>query len=235
MLRFIARRLGLGLATIFVATIAVTLLIHAVPGDPVRLMYAQSQGTTDADIAAIRHRLGFDRPVIVQYGMFLDRLAHGNLGRTVRGDQPVLPLLLARLPNTLLLACTAMLMASVLGTGMGFLAAWHEGGLIDAGLMTVAIGGVAVPQFWLGLILMLVFSVRLAWLPVGGTGLANLILPALTLGLANAAIVARMCRAAMLEAMQQEFVRTARAKGLPRLLADDTARAAAGTSCRWQR
>ena len=216
MLRFVARRLGLAIATIFVATIAVTLLIHAVPGDPVRIMYTQSQGTTDADIAAIRHQLGLDRPLVVQYGMFLDRLAQGDLGRTVRGDQPVLPLLLGRLPNTLLLACAAMLIASLLGVGMGFLAAWHEGGLVDAGLMTVAIGGVAVPQFWLGLILMLVFGVRLGWLPVGGTGLANLVLPAFTLGLANAAIVARMCRAAMVEAMGQEFVRTARAKGLPK-------------------
>jgi peptide/nickel transport system permease protein len=196
----------------------VTLLIHAVPGDPVRIMYAQSQGTTEADIAAIRSRLGFDRPVIVQYGMFIARLVHGDLGRTVRGNQPVLPLLLQRLPNTLLLTVTAMLIASVLGIGAGFLAAWHEGTWLDAGLMAASVGGVAVPQFWLGLILMLVFGVRLAWLPVGGTGLASLVLPALTLGLANAAIVARMCRAAMLEAMQQDFVRTARAKGLPRAL-----------------
>ena len=181
-------------------------------------MYAQSQGTTEADIAEIRHRLGLDRGLIVQYGMFIERLAHGDLGHTVRGNQEVLPLLLERLPNTLLLACSAMLIASVLGLGMGFLAAWHEGGLLDTALTTVAIGGIAIPQFWLGLILMLVFGVRLAWLPVGGTGWANLVLPAFTLGLANAAIIARMCRAAMLEATRQEFARTARAKGLPKML-----------------
>jgi peptide/nickel transport system permease protein len=217
-LQFIAQRLGLGAVTILVTTIAVTLLIHAVPGDPVRIMYAQSQGTTEADIAEIRHRLGLDRGLIVQYGMFIERLAHGDLGHTVRGNQEVLPLLLERLPNTLLLACSAMLIASVLGLGMGFLAAWHEGGLLDTALTTVAIGGIAIPQFWLGLILMLVFGVRLAWLPVGGTGWANLVLPAFTLGLANAAIIARMCRAAMLEATRQEFARTARAKGLPKML-----------------
>jgi peptide/nickel transport system permease protein len=217
-LRFVARRLGLGLVTILVTTIAVTLLIHAVPGDPVRIMYAQSQGTTDADIEQIRHRLGLDRSIVVQYAMFIERLAHGDLGRTVRGDQPVMPLLLDRLPNTLLLACTAMLIAIVGGVTVGFVAAWHEGGLIDRGLMTLAIGGVAIPQFWLGLILMLVFGVKLAWLPVGGTGLPSLVLPALTLGIANAAMVARMCRTAMLESICQEYVRAALAKGLPKLL-----------------
>ncbi|HTW26151.1 MAG TPA: ABC transporter permease [Acetobacteraceae bacterium] len=216
--RFIARRLGLGLLTIFVTTIAVTLLIHIVPGDPVRIMYAQSQGTTDADIAAIRHRLGLDRGVFVQYGLFVGRLAQGDLGRTVRGDQPVLPLILDRLPNTLLLAAAAMVIALVLGIGAGFVSAWREGSLVDTGLMTTAIGGVAIPQFWLGLMLMLVFGVRLAWLPVGGTGLPNLVLPALTLGLGNAAIVARMCRAAMLDTMRQEFARAARARGLPKFL-----------------
>ncbi len=215
---FVGRRIGVGLATIMAATLAVTLLIHAIPGDPVRIMYAQSQGTTEADIANIRKRLGFDRPIYVQYGMFLDRLAHGDLGRTVRGNQPVLPLLLQRLPNTLVLATSALLIAIVLGLAMGFLGAWREGDVVDTALMGIAIGGMAVPQFWLGLILMLVFGVRLAWLPVGGTGALSLILPACTLGLANAAVIARMSRAAMLDTMHQDFVRTARAKGLPRSL-----------------
>jgi ABC-type dipeptide/oligopeptide/nickel transport system permease component len=218
MLGFVGRRLGVGLATIMAATLAVTLLIHVIPGDPVRIMYAQSQGTTEADIANIRHRLGFDRPIYVQYGMFLDRLAHGDLGRTVRGNQPVLPLLLQRLPNTLVLATSALLIAILLGLTMGFLGAWREGDAVDTTLMGIAIGGMAVPQFWLGLILMLVFGVRLAWLPVGGTGVASLVLPAFTLGIANAAVIARMSRAAMLDTMHQDFVRTARAKGLPRSL-----------------
>jgi peptide/nickel transport system permease protein len=105
----------MGLVTIWVTTVAVTLLIHAVPGDPVQIMYAQSQGTTPEQIAEIRHNLGLDRPILVQYGMFLGRLVQGDLGQTVRGQQPVLDLLLQRLPNTLLLAIAAMSIAVMLG------------------------------------------------------------------------------------------------------------------------
>lgn len=215
MLDFIARRLGMGLLTVFATTVAVTLLIHLVPGDPVQIMYAQSQSTTPEQIEAIRRNLGLDQPIPVQYLRFLERLAVGDLGHTIRGQQPVLDVILQRLPNTLLLATTAMLLAILVGLPLGFFAAYRRGTWIDHLLMVVAIGGISIPNFWLGLLLLFVFASELQWLPVAGTGWANLVLPAVTLALPNAAIVARMTRSSMIEVMGQDFVRTAHAKGLP--------------------
>lgn len=218
MLHYLGGRIAMGLVTIWVTTIAVTLLIHAVPGDPVQIMYAQSQGTTPEQIEAIRRHLGLDRPILEQYFMFMARLAEGDLGTTIRGQQDVLRLILSRLPNTLLLTTTAMAIAVVIGVTLGFLAAYKRGTALDAGLMTVAIFGVSIPHFWLGLILLFVFATQLGWFPVAGTGWRNLVLPAVTLGVSNAAIVARMTRSAMIDILGQDFVRTAEAKGLPRAL-----------------
>ncbi len=128
----------------------------------------------------------------------------------------MLDVILQRLPNTLALALAAMAIAILIGLPMGFLAAYHHDTAVDAGLMTLAIAGVSIPHFWLGLILLFFFAVDLGWLPVSGTGPLNLVLPALTLGLSNAAIIARMTRSSMIDVMQQDFVRTAEAKGLPR-------------------
>ena len=208
----------MGLATILVTTIAVTLLIHLVPGDPVQIMYAQSQGTTPEQIEAIRANLGLDRPIPVQYLQFMGRLLEGDLGYTIRGRQPVLDLLLQRLPNTLALAACAMAIAIAIGLPLGFLAAYRRGTALDAALMVTAIAGISVPHFWLGLLLLFWLAVDLGWLPVAGTGPANIVLPALTLGLSNAAIVARMTRSSMIDVMGQDFVRTAHAKGLPKAL-----------------
>jgi peptide/nickel transport system permease protein len=218
MLSFLAKRLGMGCVTILATTIAVALLIHLVPGDPVQIMYAQSQGTTPEQIEAIRHTLGLDQSIVLQYVHFMERLLHGDLGYTIRGHQPVLDVILQRLPNTLSLAGTAMAVAILLGLPLGFLAAYRHGSLIDTALMAMAIGGVSIPSFWLGLVLLFAFAVQLEWLPVAGTGPMNLVLPALTLGLSNAAIVARMTRSAIIEVMTQDFVRTAHAKGLPKAI-----------------
>ena len=208
----------MGLLAILATTVAVTLLIHLVPGDPVQIMYAQSQGTTPEQLAEMRHLLGLDRPIYEQWLRFVLHLLRGDLGVTIRGQQPVAQLILQRLPNTLALAAASMAVATVIGVPMGFAAAWWRGRWADTALMSVAIAGVSVPHFWLGLILMSVFAVQLEWLPVGGTGWAGLVLPAATLGLSNAAIVARMTRSAMIEVMSQDFVRTAYAKGLLRAL-----------------
>jgi ABC-type dipeptide/oligopeptide/nickel transport system permease component len=218
MWRFLGGRIAMGALTIFVASVAVTFLIHLVPGDPVRIMYAQSQGTTPEQLEAIRHALGLDQPIYIQYARFVGRLLHGDLGYTIRGHQKVLDVILQRLPNTIALAVAAMAIAIALGLPIGFFAAYRQNSWADASLMTISICGVSIPQFWLGLMLMLVFALRLGWLPVTGTGPLNLVLPALTLGLSNAAIVARMTRSSMIDVMRQDFVRTAEAKGLPKLV-----------------
>ena len=217
MLRYIAQRIAAALLTIWVTTVAVTLLIHAVPGDPVRIMYAQFQASPE-QIEAIRDRLGLDEPIWVQYGMFMSRLAEGDLGRSIVGDQPVLDILLTRFPPTLILAATSLAIAVVIGMTLGFFAAYKRGTIWDAAAMVTAIAGVSMPHFWLGLLLLFFFSLQLGWLPVAGSDWRSLILPALTLGLANAAVLARLTRSAMIDIFDQDFVRTAKAKGLPKTL-----------------
>lgn len=218
MWRFLGSRIAMGVFTIWITTILVTLLIHVVPGDPVQIMYAQSQGTTPDQIEEVRRSLGLDRSIPVQYAMFMERLLHGDLGHTIRGGQPVLDVILQRLPNTLLLACSAMFIAILIGVPIGFLAAYREGRFTDIALMIVAIAGISMPHFWLGLMLLFFFALELGWLPVSGNGWLNLILPALTLGLSNAAIFARLTRSSMINVMGQDYVQTALAKGLPKVL-----------------
>jgi peptide/nickel transport system permease protein len=211
---YIARRALAGLFTLWVVTVAVSLLIHLVPGDPVRIMYAQSQSTGPEQIEAKRRELGLDQPIYVQYLAYMGNVLRGDLGKTIRGEQPVLDLLLLRLPNTILLTAAALLEAIFLGGSLGFFSAYFRGTWFDTLGMGVAIAGIAMPSFWLGLLLMFFFSVRLGWFPVGGTGLASLVLPALTLGLVSAAVLARLTRSSMLDVLAQDYMRTARAKGL---------------------
>jgi ABC-type dipeptide/oligopeptide/nickel transport system permease component len=214
MTRYIIKRILSGIFTIWVTTVAVTLLIHLVPGDPVQIMFAQSQSTTPEQIEQIRSNLGLDRPIYEQYFMYMGRILQGDFGNTIRGNQPVLELLLVRLPNTLLLAFSSLVITMIVGITAGFFAAYKRGTWLDTTLMTGAIVGISIPSFWLGLMLMYVFSIRLGWLPVSGTDFKNLILPALTLGLANAAAVSRLTRSSMLDVLSQDYMRTARAKGL---------------------
>ena len=214
MTRYLLKRILSALFTIWIATIAVTLLLHIVPGDPVQIMYAQSQSTTPEQLEQIRHNLGLDRPIYEQYIMYMSRVLRGDFGTTIRGTQPVFDLLIGRLPNTILLAISSLIVATIVGVATGFFAAYKRGTWIDTALMTGAIVGISIPNFWLGLMLIYIFSVKLGWLPVTGTDLKNLILPALTLGLANAASVSRLTRSSMLDVLAQDYMRTARAKGL---------------------
>ena len=215
MTRYILQRLLAAAVTIWIATIAVTLLIHVVPGDPVRIMYGSFQ-TTPEELDAIRVRLGLDQPIWKQYALYIGRLAQGDLGRSIVGDQPVADILMSRFPATLALTLSSLFIAVVVGMSLGFLAAYKRGTWVDAGSMVLAIVGVSMPHFWLGLLLLFLFSLTLQWLPVAGGDWKSLILPALTLGLANAAVLARLTRSAMIDIFDQDFVRTARAKGLPK-------------------
>ncbi|MBT6728871.1 MAG: ABC transporter permease [Deltaproteobacteria bacterium] len=216
MIRFLFTKFLLAFFTVFVTTILVTLLIHIVPGDPVQIMFAQSQGSTPEQIEQVRINLGLDQPIYIQYLNYINQLSEGDLGKTIRGGQPVLEVIFQRLPNTILLATSAMMIAILLGVPLGFLAAYNKGTIADTFIMILAISGISMPHFWLGLILLFIFAVDLGWLPVSGSGLLNLILPALTLGISNAAIFARLTRTSMIEILQQDFVITALAKGLPK-------------------
>lgn len=215
MTSYLVKRFLSALVTIWVTTIAVVLLIHLVPGDPVKIMFAQSQSTTPEQLEAVRHSLGLDRPIHEQYFIYMGRVFHGDFGKTIRGEQPILPLLLVRLPYTLALAVSSLVVATVVGLGLGFLAAYKRGTMVDTISMILAIVGVSVPLFWLGQILILVFAVRLSLFQVAGSDWRSLVLPALTLGVTNAAVVARLTRSTMIDIFNQDYIRTAWAKGLP--------------------
>jgi peptide/nickel transport system permease protein len=211
---FIVRRVLLGLLTLLIVTMVVSLLIHLVPGDPVRIMYAQNQTTGPEQIEAKRRELGLDLPIWQQYVNYMGRLLQGDMGKTIRGEQPVAELLLLRLPNTIALALASFAIAVLFGGLLGFFSAYFRGTWFDTFAMGLALGGIVIPSFWLGLMLMFFFSVRLGWVPVGGTTPASLVLPAVTLGLGNAAVIARLTRSSMLDVLSQDYMRTARAKGL---------------------
>ena len=146
--------------TVFITTILVTLLIHLVPGDPVQIMFAQSQGSTPEQIEEVRRNLGLDKPIYIQYFMYVEKLFQGDLGHTIRGGQPVIEVIFQRLPNTIKLACAAMLIAIIIGLPIGFFAAYKKGTIWDTTVMIVAIAGISMPHFWLGLILLFFFAVQ---------------------------------------------------------------------------
>jgi peptide/nickel transport system permease protein len=199
--------------TLLGVSIVIFMIIRLVPGDPARLIVGTE--ATEADVRNIRRQLGLNAPLPVQYLRYLDALAKGDLGRSLRNRQPVTALLRARLPNTLTLAGASLAVTLVIGVGTGMLAAIRRGTAFDTASMVFALIGVSMPGFWLGLMLIFLFAVRLGWLPTSGAGgIKHLILPAVTLGVGNAAIIARLTRANLLEVLHQEYVRTARAKGL---------------------
>lgn len=215
MFRFLARRLLLTIPVFFGVATVVFLLIHLIPGDPVQAMLGES--AAPADIAVLRGRLGLDRPLIVQYGAFLEGLATGDLGTSLRTNQTVVSVLAERLPATVELAAAAMLVALVFALPIGTIAAARAGTRLDHMTMTAALVGISMPNFWLGPLLAIVFSIVLGWLPVSGRGTpAHLILPAVTLAAPLAAVLARMTRASVLEELRELYVLAARARGVSR-------------------
>jgi peptide/nickel transport system permease protein len=187
-------------------------------GDPAVLLLPV--GATDEQLAEFRRAMGFDRPLLAQYGDFLLRAATGEFGESFQHNRPALEVVLERMPATIELACAALGLGVLLGGAAGFVAARMRGTLVELAAMTVALLGQATPVFWLGIMLILLFSVQLGWLPSGGRGgLANLVLPAITLATFTSASIARLLRSAMIEVLKEDYVRTAWAKGLvPRVV-----------------
>lgn len=214
MLFLISKRVLVACATVIVVIVLSGILIHVVPGDPVTAMMAQSVSATPEVMAEMRARLGLDLPVWQQVMSYLIHVLQGDLGTTIRGNEPVVMLLLQRLPNTFALAISGLALALAIGIPLGFLAAVNRGRIADTVVMVIAVLGVSIPAFWLGLIMIQVFSLELGWLPVAGSSWRNIILPALTLGLTYCALVARMTRSALVDVLEEDYIRTARAKGL---------------------
>jgi len=211
--RYLVRRLLALVPVLWGVSTFVFLIIHLIPGDPVDLMLGETAEATDK--AALRSALGLDRPLLEQYALFLGNLALGDLGRSLQTKRPVLETILDRLPATAELAVASLLLAVAMALPLGVYAATRQYSWIDLGSMGFALLGVSIPHFWLGPMLILVFSVGLDWLPVSGReGWPHLVLPSLTLGTALASILARMTRASMLEVIHLDYVIVARAKGL---------------------
>jgi peptide/nickel transport system permease protein len=211
--RYITTRLAYMLPVIWLVVSVVFLLIHLVPGDPIQQMLGE--GAASADVAAVRHQYGLDLPISRQYVNYWLGVMHGHLGESLRFRQDVGGLIGARYPFTLQLTCAALLVALILSIPAGVYSATHRNRWSDRALSLVSLLGLSFPNFALGPVLILLFAIKLGVLPVSGAGdVAHLVLPAVTMGGSLAAILTRMVRTSMLEELSQDYVRTARAKGL---------------------
>jgi ABC-type dipeptide/oligopeptide/nickel transport system permease component len=214
MTRYIARRLLVSIPTILAVTVLVFAMLQLVPGDPAEIFLGENRSTPEL-LAQIRHDMGLDQPLHVQYLSYMGGVLRGDLGESLFNNQPVLQQILGAFPYTLELALSALLISTILGVSLGVLSALKHNTWIDTLAMGFALIGVSMPVFWLGLLLILLFSVRLQWFPpMGQGGLDRLVLPALALGLLSAATLARLVRSSMLDTLSEDYVRTARAKGL---------------------
>lgn len=213
MLNVFARRLVQS-ALILLGVAAITfLLLYALPADPARMIAGRS--ATAQTVANIRHELGLDKPLIMQFFSYLGGLLQGDLGRSYAQKTEVWTLIAARLPATLTLMAAGIVVEVVLGMALGTVAALNRGGFIDRLVMMSAFVGVSAPQFVVALLLLYVFAVQLGWFPMSGYGtFAHVVLPAMTLGMLGAGWYARMVRSAMIDVLNQDYIRTARAKGL---------------------
>lgn len=213
MLRYLIRRLLLTIPVLLGVATLVFALIHLVPGDPAQAMLGD--GASHEEVLKLQHTLGLDRPLLSQYKSFLVGIVHGDLGTSFRYNAPVSAQIREKFPNTAALALAAMFVAVVFAIPLGIVAAVYHGTFIDHSAMTLALLGICMPNFWLGPLLAILFAVRLGWLPVSGIGgLSHLVLPAITLGAALSAILARMTRASVLEELRELYVLAARARGL---------------------
>ena len=214
MIRYLGLRLLLAIPALWLIVTMVFLLAHIVPGDPVLQMLGE--GAQAGDIKQLRHELGLDEPLPVQYERYLGGVVRGNLGESIRFQEPVAEVVIEHYPATLELAFFALLVCAAIAIPAGMFAAERRGTAADHAVGVFTLFGLSVPNFALGPVLILIFSVLLGWLPVSGRGgISHLILPAITLGAALAAILTRMVRTSVIEELSSDYVRTARAKGLP--------------------
>lgn len=213
MLSFLLSRVLSLLTVVFGVITLVFFLLHIVPGDPVQVMLGES--ATLADQAQLREKLGLDQPLLQQWLTYLIQLRQGDLGHSLHSQEPIVDILWQRLPATIELAIAGLVIAILIAIPLGSLAALRQNTVYDQGAMIFSLLGVSIPHFWLGPLLIIIFSLNLGWFPVSGReGWSSLVLPALTLGTALAAILARMVRATLLEVLHEDYIRTARAKGL---------------------
>lgn len=225
MARYILRRALLAVPTLLGVSLAVFLMLHFLPGDPVLMMLTEHAGqqapSSNTDVTPeqyenMRHALGLDRPLYVQFGNFLWRALHGDLGKSFRAQAPVADMILQNVPYTFLLALCGLGVSVALGLLLGIIAAINRDTWIDGATMTLAVASISMPNFWFGIMLLLVFALQLKLLPVIGPPmqLKSLILPAVALGFRSSATVARLMRSSLVEVIHEDYVRTARAKGL---------------------
>jgi len=213
MLQYVIKRLLSTIPVLLGISLLLFFMLRMLPGDPAQVLAGQM--ATQEDIQLIRHQLGLDRPIHVQYAFFLGRLARFDLGRSARTQNPVTEEIWARLPNTMLLAVVAITLACLFGIPAGIISAVRPYTWLDYVVTSTAIFGISMPVFWLGLMLVVVFAVWLQWLPAGGTGTwRHVILPSFTLAAFVVAFIARMTRSSMIEVLSQDYTTTARSKGL---------------------
>ncbi len=221
MSRYVIRRILGMIAVMFTVVTIVFVIVRVAPGDPAAVMLGPD--ATPADIAALRARLGLDQPLALQYVYFLGQLARGDLGQSIFLNMPVLSALAERTEPTFFLTLFSILIASAIALPVGILSAYKRGSLFDQAATTLAMFAASVPSFWLGLILIQIFAVRLGWFPVSGYGgpdapfmvrLSHLVLPATALGIVSSALITRFTRASMLDVLNDDYVRTARSKGM---------------------
>ncbi|HYW89499.1 MAG TPA: ABC transporter permease, partial [Chloroflexota bacterium] len=213
MAAYVLKRLALAVPALFGVSLLVFSMSHLVPGDPVAIMLGER--ATSADMARLRAQLGLDRPLHVQYLDFVGRALHGDLGTSIRTGRPVLQEIAEQFPATLVLTLAAVVLAAVVGVLTGTVAATSGRRLVGGAVMTFVLLGISTPTFFSGLLLIIVFSLYLSWLPVAtGGGLAPLVLPSVALAAPAAAVLARVTRSSLLEELRKDYVRTAFAKGL---------------------